>query len=53
MTATSGAAIITTAAGTFGDTLLAVLPVVLGLAAVLIGVFFGWRQLKKAGGRGK
>jgi F0F1-type ATP synthase assembly protein I len=45
--------IITAMIGNISDTLVAVLPLVLGLVAVLIGLFFGVRQIKKHIGKAK
>jgi phosphate/sulfate permease len=53
MDATSTATIITSVVSDIGDVMVAVLPVVLGLAAVLIGLFFGWRLIKKNIGKAK
>lgn len=53
MDVASTTAIITSVISDIGDVLVAVLPLVLGLAAVLIGLFFGWRLIKKNIGRAK
>ena len=47
MNATTSVSIITDMVSQIGDVLVAVLPVALGLVAVLIGLFFGVRQLRK------
>jgi len=47
MDVTAATAIITSMMSDIGDTLVAILPLVLGLVAVLIGVFFGVRLIRK------
>ena len=47
MNATTSTTVITGMVTDIGDVLVAVLPVALGLVAVLIGLFFGVRLLRK------
>jgi uncharacterized membrane protein len=53
MTSVEATTIITSMMTDIGDTLTAVLPEVLGLVAVLIGLFFGVRLIKKHIGNAK
>jgi hypothetical protein len=53
MNATTTTTIITGMIDSIGTTLTSVLPEVLGLVAVLIGLFFGVRQIKKHIGKAK
>ena len=53
MTSVEATSVISSMMTDIGDTLTAVLPEVLGLVAVLIGLFFGVRLIKKHIGKAK